>query len=135
LGCSTIFGVNITNLVQQTTVNCIVTAAKIDTTPFQVRFHTLSIGHKILNDADIFKQEILNGQIKPGGTSVATSATSTAANTKATSTKAGKATGTAATAATATTAATAATGTGTGTGRQHHHFRGLRARNVWAQAS
>ncbi|KAE9381529.1 hypothetical protein N431DRAFT_539165 [Stipitochalara longipes BDJ] len=116
LGCSTIFNVNITNLVKQTTVDCIVTAATIDTTPFQ---------------------QIFDGQIKPGGTSVISSAT---AATKATATtKATKATGTGAAvvatiAATATSTANAATGTGTGT-KQHHHFRGLRNRNLWAQAS
>jgi hypothetical protein len=31
LGCATIFGVNVTSIVQQTVVNCIVTAATIDT--------------------------------------------------------------------------------------------------------
>jgi len=48
LGCATIFGVNVTNIVQQTVKDCIVTAATIDT--------------NIL-------QQILSGQIKPVGAS------------------------------------------------------------------
>jgi hypothetical protein len=143
LGCSTIFNVNITNLVQQTTVNCIVTAAKIDTTPFQVcpNLYGTWFTETIVHIADIFDQEIFNGQIKPGGTatSVASSATGTATKATGTATKA-TATGTTATTATpkaakaaiGTSTAASSAGTGTGTG-PHHHFRGLRARNVWVQ--
>ncbi|PMD51961.1 uncharacterized protein K444DRAFT_574847 [Hyaloscypha bicolor E] len=96
LGCSTIFNVNITSLVQQTmNGNCVVVAAKINTAPFQ---------------------QILNGQIKPGGAGAVSSATSKTH------------------AANVASAAVVATGTGTGAGR-HHHWLGLKNRNVWARAS
>jgi len=93
--------------------------------------HLTLFPKSIARVADPFDQEIFDGQIKPGGTSVASSATATNAATA--MSKVTKATGTAATVAT-TTAAPAATGTGTGT-KQHHHFRGLKNRNLWAQAS
>ncbi|PMD39935.1 hypothetical protein L207DRAFT_566806 [Hyaloscypha variabilis F] len=108
LGCATIFNVNVTDLIKQTTVDCIVTAATIDTTPFQ---------------------QIFDGQIKPGGTSVASSAIATATTAATATGKATKATG----ATQATT--TAANASGTGTSKSHKHFRGLRNRNLWAQVS
>lgn len=78
---------------------------------------------------DMLDQQIFDGQIKPGGTSVASSATATA-------TTAATATGKATKAAGATQATTtAANASGTGTSKSHKHFRGLRNRNVWAQVS
>lgn len=65
LGCSTIFGVDVANIVKQTVNgNGVVTAATIDTATLQ---------------------KILNGQIQPGGSSVAVSSASRSATTVATS--------------------------------------------------
>lgn len=106
LGCATIFGVNITNIVQQTVVDCIVTAATIDTA--------------ILSS-------ILNGQIQPVTASSATSTATASVSSKATATAAST---------TSTSTATHHNKGGFPGGRPPpghvRNVRRMKARNVWA---